>query len=189
MIGRPKIVGRGKVKLKLQGGRIRTLPIILHIPALAKNLISVSKMDDAGVKIVFEKDACKMVRGALVLMRGVQTGTRYKLQGSTVIDGCNSYVVPESGVESLAVSREKTMLWHQRLGHIGEKGLWILHRNGLVEGMSNFSLDFDFCEHCVYGKQNQVSFPSGAKRANKILELVHSDVFRPVLVPSLGKFV
>ena len=32
-----------------------------------------------------------------------------------------------------------------------------------------------------------MSFPSGAKRANKILELVHSDVFGPVLVPSPGK--
>ena len=32
-------------------------------------------------------------------------------------------------------------------------------------------------------------FPSGAKRANKILELVHSDVFGPVSVPSLGKSV
>jgi len=32
-------------------------------------------------------------------------------------------VLPESGVENLVVSGEKTMLWHQRLGHIGEKGL------------------------------------------------------------------
>ena len=81
------------------------------------------------------------------------------------------------------------MLWHQRLGNIGEKGLQILHRNGMVEGMSNFSLDFDFCEHCVYGKHNRVSFPFGSKRANKILELVHSDVFGPMSVPSLGKSV
>ena len=68
-----RIIGRGKVKLKLQGGRIRTLPGVLHIPALARNLISVRKMDDTGVKTVFVKDACKMVQGALVLMRGVQT--------------------------------------------------------------------------------------------------------------------
>jgi len=34
-----------------------------------------------------------------------------------------------------------------------------------------------------------VSFPSGAKRAKGILELVHNDVFGPVLIPSLGKFV
>ena len=79
------------------------------------------------------------------------------------------------------------MLWHQRLGYIGENCLWILHGNGMVEGMSNFSLDFDFYENCVYGKQNRVSFPFGAKRANRILELVHIDVFGPVSVPSLGK--
>jgi len=56
-------------------------------------------------------------------MQGVQIGILYKLQGSIVIDGCNSFVVPESGAENLVVSGEKTMLWHKRLGHIGEKGL------------------------------------------------------------------
>eukprot|EP00253_Pinus_taeda_P018724 PITA_18724 len=61
-----RIVGRGKVKLKLQGGRVISLPGVLHIPALARNLISVSKLDDVGVKTVSKKDTCKMVRGALV---------------------------------------------------------------------------------------------------------------------------
>jgi hypothetical protein len=78
-------------------------------------------------------------------------------------------------------------LWHQRLGHIGEKGLRTLHGKGMVEGMSNCTLDFDFCEHCIYGKQNRVRFPSGATRAKGILELIHSDVFGPVPIPSLGK--
>eukprot|EP00253_Pinus_taeda_P028034 PITA_28034 len=122
-----RIVGRGKVKLKLQGGRARTLPSVLHILELAKNMISVSKLDDVGVKTMFEKDTYNMVRGALVMMQGVWIGTLYKLQGSTVVDGCNSSVVPESGAENLVVSGEKTMLWNQRLGHIGEKGLRILH--------------------------------------------------------------
>eukprot|EP00253_Pinus_taeda_P034149 PITA_34149 len=184
-----RIIGRIKVKLKLQDGRVRTLPGVLHIPALARNLIFISKVDDVGVKIVFEKDTWKMVWEALVLMWGVQIGTLYKLQGSTVINGCNSFVVPKSGAENLVVSREKTMLWHHRLGHIGEKGLLILHGKGMVESMSNRSLDFDFSENFVYGKQNQVSFPSGSKRAKQILELVHNDVFEPVKVPSLGKSV
>eukprot|EP00253_Pinus_taeda_P034553 PITA_34553 len=128
-----RIIGRGEVKLKLQGGRVRTLPGVLHIPALARNLISISKLDDAGVKTAFEKDTCKMVRGALVLMWGVRIGTLDKLQGSTVVEGCNSSMVPENGAENLVVSREKTMLWHQRLGHIGEKVLQILHGKGMVE--------------------------------------------------------
>ena len=62
------------------------------------------------------------------------------------------------------VSREKTMLWHQRLGHIGEKDLRILRGKGMVEGMRNSSLDFNFYENCVYGKWNRVSFLSGGKR-------------------------
>jgi hypothetical protein len=47
----------------------------------------------------------------------------------------------------------------------------------MVEGMHNFSLDFYFCEHCVYEKQNQVIFPYGATRVEGILQLVHNDVF------------
>jgi hypothetical protein len=78
-------------------------------------------------------------------------------------------------------------LWHQRWGHIGEKGLRILYGKGMVESMSNFSLDFDFCEHCLNGKHNRVRFPFGGMRAKGILQLVHSDVFGPVSVPSFGK--
>ena len=80
-----KIMGHGRVKLLLNDGRIRTLPGVLHIPGLARNLISINKMADAGVKTVFEKDRCKMIQGAMVLMRGVQYGTLYKLLGKTVI--------------------------------------------------------------------------------------------------------
>jgi hypothetical protein len=79
-----KIIGRGRVKLRLIDGRIRTLPGVLHIPGMARNLIFVSKMEDARVKTFFEKGTCMMVRGAMVLMKGVQFGTLYKLLGSTI---------------------------------------------------------------------------------------------------------
>ena len=93
-----RIIGRGKVKLKLQGGRVR-ISGVLHIPTLARNLISVSKLDDVGVKTVFKNDTYKMVRGALVLMQGVQIETLYKLQGSTIVDGCNISMVLENVAE------------------------------------------------------------------------------------------
>jgi hypothetical protein len=54
------------------------------------------------------------------------------------------------------------------------------------EGFPDCNLEVDFCEHCIYGKQNHVRFPSGATREKGILELIHSDVFGPVPVPSLG---
>jgi hypothetical protein len=90
-----KILGRGRVKLLLKDGRIRTLLGVLHIPKLARSLISVSKMEDAGVDTVFGKGTCKMVRGAMVFMRGVRCGTLYKLLGSTYTNGCKNSVVLE----------------------------------------------------------------------------------------------
>jgi hypothetical protein len=56
-----RIIGQGKVKLRYMDGRIRTLPGVIHIPGLAKNLISVSKMDNAWVKTIFEKETYRMV--------------------------------------------------------------------------------------------------------------------------------
>jgi hypothetical protein len=56
-----RIIGRGKFKLRLIDVRIKTLPGVLHILGLAKNLFSIRKMDDAGVKTIFEKETCRMV--------------------------------------------------------------------------------------------------------------------------------
>ena len=76
-----------------------------------------------------------------------------------------------------------------KIGAFGEKGLRALQGKGMVEGMANYTLDFDVCEHCIYRKQNRVRFASHAIRANEILELIKSDVFGPVPIPSLGRFV
>jgi hypothetical protein len=52
-----KIVGRGRVQLKLYDGRKRTLPCVLHIRGLARTLISINKMSDEGVHTLFLKDS------------------------------------------------------------------------------------------------------------------------------------
>jgi hypothetical protein len=66
----------------LQDGRSRNLPSVLHISGLAINPIYFSKMTDVGVHTLFQKDMCKMVKGTMVLMKGVRLGTIYKLLGN-----------------------------------------------------------------------------------------------------------
>lgn len=45
------------------------------------------------------------------------------------------------------------MLWHHRLGHIGEKGFKTILNEKLVDNISNcFVGKTYFCEHCVFGK-------------------------------------
>ena len=107
-------------------------------PNLERNFISIRNMDVTGVKTVCGDGGCKMVWGSMVLMRGFWYGTLYKLLGKPIINECNNYVVLEEGGKddiTLTASAGKTMLWHQRLGHIGEKGLWELQGKGMVEGL------------------------------------------------------
>jgi hypothetical protein len=83
-------------------------------------------MDDVGVDILLGKGTCKMVRGEMMLMRGVRCGNIYKLLGNNYTNGCNSSVVLENTNKedkTNNVLEKKTMMWHQRLGHIREKGL------------------------------------------------------------------
>ena len=87
------IIRRGRVKMKMKDRRIRTLTGVLHILNLERNLISVRKMDVAGVKTLFGDGGCKMVRASMVLMRGFWYGTLYKLLGKTIIDGYNNLLM------------------------------------------------------------------------------------------------
>ena len=121
----------------------------------------------------------------MVLIWGIKIGTMYKLLGGND-GGCCNQVVDLKTDEILSCVADSTMFWHQRLEHISEKGLFAMHSKGMVEGLPDCSSEFDLCEHCIYGKQNCVRFPSISTRAKGILELVHSDVFGPMSVPSLG---
>ena len=55
------MIGRGRVKLKIKDVRIRTLPRVLHIPNIARNLIYVGRMVVASINIVHGYASCKMV--------------------------------------------------------------------------------------------------------------------------------
>ena len=63
----PKIIGHARVKLLLKDRRTKTLPFVLHILDMVRNLISSNKMSDVVVYTIFEKDRWKMVQGAMLL--------------------------------------------------------------------------------------------------------------------------
>jgi len=80
------------------------------------------------------------------------------------VHGWNSYIVYEHENEedkTPIVFKENTMSWHHRLGHIGEKGLQALHGKDMVESMFYCIVDFDLCQHFIYGKHNLVRFTLG----------------------------
>ena len=77
-----------------------------------------------------------------------------------------------------------TQLWHMWLCHMSEKGMTILAGRGLLKGLRNCKLDF--CENYVFGKQQRGKFDTTKHISKEILEYVHSDVWGPASVNSLG---
>ncbi|CAA0831536.1 Uncharacterized mitochondrial protein AtMg00300 [Striga hermonthica] len=85
----------------------------------------------------------------------------------------------------MAGAVSQSHLWHSRLGHMSEKGMKVLKSRGLLPELE--SVDVGLCEQCVLGKQKRVSFiTTGRAPKTEKLELVHTDLWGPAPVTSLG---
>ncbi|CAA0816671.1 cysteine-rich RLK (RECEPTOR-like protein kinase) 8 [Striga hermonthica] len=85
----------------------------------------------------------------------------------------------------LAEAVSQSHLWHSRLGHMSEKGMKVLKSRGLLPELE--SVNVGLCEQCLLGKQKRVSFiTTGRAPKTEKLELVHTDLWGPSPVTSLG---
>ena len=78
--------------------------------------------------------------------------------------------------------------WHERLGHVSKTA--ILKLGNRVEGLTIDSTDPEVpgcqCEACAAGKQHRQPFDAVETRADKPLQLVHSDLCGEFPINSLG---
>ncbi|XP_073153484.1 uncharacterized protein [Henckelia pumila] len=88
---------------------------------------------------------------SLVVMKAVKKNLLYVLQGDTII----------GSTTSIQEQQDRTKLWHLRLGHVSEKGLHELSKQGLLGGDKIESLEL--CDSCALGKSKRVSFGQGNK--------------------------
>ncbi|KAL4572640.1 hypothetical protein LXL04_019420 [Taraxacum kok-saghyz] len=109
----------------------------------------------------------------MVIARGRKRGTLYMVE------------LTDSEVNDVKEEGKTSTLWHQRLGHMREKGMKILASKGRIPDLKKVTIDF--CEPCVMGKQKKVSFlKSGNPPKSGKLELIHSDVYGSTSVSSVG---
>jgi hypothetical protein len=168
-----KIVGMGKVQINKKNGNQWLLKEVRHILDLRRNLISTGKLESEGCISTFTDKAWNITKGSMVMEKGEKVGTLYLCTGNV-----------DSSI-SLASTGVDTTLWHHRLGHLSEKGMQILHKRNMLPYLKQ--VDLDLCEHFVYGKHKRVIFIKFRKeKKSETLELVHTDVWGPTQVSSLG---
>ena len=75
-------------------------------------------------------------------------------------------------------------LWHSRLSHIPFSQVQRLASRGLLGSVSKDNFD---CTSCQLGKQLALPFNNSESIFNSIFELIHSNVWRPSPVASIGR--
>jgi len=76
-------------------------------------------------------------------------------------------------------SNSESVKWHARLGHVGQDRMGMLAKEGLLDRLTRVKLPR--CEPCLVGKTTIKPFGK-AMRASSPLELIHSDIYRPMNV-------
>ena len=77
-------------------------------------------------------------------------------------------------------------LWHCRLGHINEKRINKLYKNGYLGSFDYES--FDTCKSCLLGKMTKTPFTGKGERSTELLSLIHTDVCGPMLTQARNDF-
>lgn len=178
-----EVTGIGSVRFKNPDGTTFVLHEVRYMPGIARNLISLGTLEKKGCEFRGSDGFVKIVKGCAVIMKGERRGndTLYILQGGALKSEANA--VKESSEDSTRLATTK--LWHSRLGHVGQKGLEVLAKEGCIDRAS--ITDLDFCEDCVIGKAHRVSFGTAKHVTKEKLDYVHSDLWGSPNVPkSLG---
>lgn len=175
-----KVELAGRVDMEiLRNGSSQLLPIneVLHVPGLATNLLSVSRIVSKGFTVVFDVTGCQILDSdGKLFATGQHVNNMFKLnakeRGSCLVAG-----------REVQVSME---LWHRRMGHMNDDHLVKL-RNNLATGIQfSGSSCNKVCVSCLKGKQARQPFSSKGTRASGMLDLVHSDLCGPMEVNSFS---
>lgn len=202
---RLKIEHVGSSLIKTANNDILVLNEMLHVPAIKKNLISISKLtSDNNVTVEFSSDTCfvkdkvtkrKVLQGTLkeglYQFEPVQAASNHQLSS---LSNCSqssrfstfsvvkNYVIPPKHKTVLSVKDK----WHRKLGHPSNHVLNLV-LSQLNEKKFNRE-EFNFCQACQYGKSHSLPFKLNSNRASFPLELVHTDVWGPAPVMSNTSF-
>jgi hypothetical protein len=144
-------VAVGTFHLPLPLGLVLELNNCYCIPALCKNIISSSCLEKVyGYEIIIKNQRCSIYYNGILYAHCPFVNELYVLD------------IEDKSVCNINTKRARlnvlnpTFIWHYRLGHINEKHIERLHKDGLLS--SFHSKSFDTCESCLLGKMTKAHF-------------------------------
>ncbi|KAL0324595.1 UNVERIFIED_CONTAM: putative mitochondrial protein [Sesamum calycinum] len=172
---RGEIQGLGNVCLTFKDGYKLTLKNVRYVPDLNHNLMSCAALEEEVLEGRWGKGIMKIMKGSLTVFKADRRRNLYV------------YSVDYGILAASVTDFDKTSLWHKRLGHISQKGLELLQKEGvLIDKIKKMK----FCDECVMEKQHKVQFPASQNPnpsfSSCILDYVHADVWGSSNTPTHG---
>ena len=142
-----EVKGIGNIKLKVTNGNIKILTKVRYIPKIRRNLISLGLLESKGYKFSSKSGVLKVTKGSRTIMEAKRRNSLYYLMAETVTGSVN------------ITQSESMSSWHCRLGHVGEKGIKELGKQGAIK--LSVSEGLGRCEPCILGKAKKLPFATG----------------------------
>lgn len=159
-----EVIGIGDVRKCISGKNDLLIKNVLVIPNICANLLSVVQLVLKDYVVFFSKNGCKIIdENDNVIATG-------RLEN-------DMFVLNTTEQFACSAKSDEYKLWHKRFGHLSFGNMNFLNikvPNGLK------------CKVCIKGKQPRAPFKHEGTRAQKKLELIHSDVCGPLKVQSIG---
>lgn len=172
--------GKGDVQLKVCVAKNHfidvTLTDVLFVPELGCNLVSVKKLTEKGLDVIFSNEICILRSDGDSLAVAKYNDGLYKVKTQSV-ECEKSFLTGTS-------RRHCVHEWHSRLAHRNLADIIAMGGQGLCIRKCKCP---DMCEACLEGKMTRRPFPKTSKPTEKLLDCVVTDVCGPLPVESLGR--
>lgn len=176
---------KGTLQVTSNTGVQGVLEDVLFCSQVPYNLLSVSRMQRAGMTVIFDQEGARICKDGKTIMRGKC------INNLITVDFMASVNVSHS-VSQLICSADKSIykLWHERFGHISKNKFLEIKNNSMVDETNQIDKivpNDDLCEACINGKQSRLPFNQVKDKSyiTRPLFVVHSDVCGPITPPSI----
>ena len=174
----------GNMHIELPNRSKRTKMVFknaVHSPKMAFTLLSISKLDKSGHKVVFHKQICTIQDSkGHTLAKIPHSEGLYRVLAETHSTTQHTAI---AAVEKMSIAEA-----HRKLGHISSDGIKHAVSKGFITGIDlDETSKPEFCDACEKAKSACQPYPKESDtRAEKYSDRVHWDLWGPASVKSLN---
>ena len=172
----------GTCHLPMPSRHLILLDKVLHFPSAIRNIVSIPILTKCNYEFHFINNKCN------IYYLNKFFGIALNVNGLYVLQMNENH---NKELNTITTKRPRDnpnskFLWHLRLGHIGDKRISKLEKEGMLPSLGLGP--YPTCESCLKGKMTKSPFVGQNERAKETLELIHSDVCGPLSIVAKGGF-